>query len=137
MIGTSISTSPTITGIAASDITNGAGKAVKYDENGKIVLCSTAGEAMLGVIILQTADTVKAGESVTIQTCCKGKAVAGGDIKAGDLLAVDASGTFTKAAAGNQIVGQAIIDKAASTGAAWTAGAIFGIEILKGGQLNA
>lgn len=137
MIGTSINSGATLTGVAAADITNGAGKAVKYNGDGEIVLCSTAGEVMLGILILQTADVVKEGESLTVQTCCKGKALAGGDIKAGDLLAVDANGAFVKAEAGNHVVGQAIIDKAASTSAAWKAGSIFGIEILKGGQLNA
>lgn len=137
MIGTSINGSATISGIAGADIANGAGKAVKYNGDGEIVLCSAAGEAMLGILILQTADAVKEGESLTVQTCCKGKALAGGAIKVGDLLAVDANGAFVKAAAGDHVVGQAVIDKAASTGAAWKAGSIFGIEILKGGQLNA
>lgn len=137
MIGTSINDSAVLSCVAGADITNGAGKAVKYNENGAVVLCNTAGESMLGIIILQTDAAVKEGESLTVQTCCKGKALAGGDIKAGDLLAVDTNGAFVKAEAGNHVVGQAIIDKAASTGAAWKAGSIFGIEILKGGQLNA
>lgn len=137
MIGTSLNSSQALTGIAAADILSGAGKAVKYNDDGQIVLCGAAGEAALGILILQTAETVKAGESVTIQTSGKGKAVAGGEIKAGDLLAVDAKGALVKAEAGNHVVGQAIIDKAASTSAAWSSGAIFGVEILKGGQLNA
>jgi len=59
MIGTSINNSLTLTGIAAADIAGGAGKAVKYDENGKIVLCNNTGEPMLGILILQTAETVQ------------------------------------------------------------------------------
>ncbi len=137
MIGTSINNSLTLTGIAAADIAGGAGKAVKYDENGKIVLCNNTGEPMLGILILQTAETVQAGDSVTIQTCGKGKAVAGVTIKAGDMLTVNTDGTFVLAENSNYIAGQAIIDRAASTAASWEAGAIFGIEILKGGQATA
>ena len=125
-IGTSIHTSPTIAKIAAADIANGAGKAVKFDANGKIVVCSTAGEAILGFIIMQANGDIKAGDSVTVQTCCKGMAIAGGAIAAGDLLAVDAKGTVTKAASGNYIVGQAM--------EAGVAGGIVHIEIIKGGK---
>ena len=57
-IGTSASTSPAFAAVAGAKIEGGAGKAVKFDSDGNIVLCSTAGEAALGVLILQTAGTV-------------------------------------------------------------------------------
>ena len=127
-IGSSISVSPTIAGTAAAAIENGAGKAVKYDTNGKIVLCSTAGESALGFLILQTDDKVEAGDTLTIQIFGIGMAVAGGTVAAGDLLAVNASAQVVKAADGNHIIGQAL---PVSTGG------FISIQMLKGGQLNA
>jgi hypothetical protein len=111
--------------LAAADIANGAGKAVKFNADGKIVVCSTAGEAILGFIIMQANGDIKAGDSVTVQTCCKGMAIAGGTIAAGDLLSVDANGTVVKATDG-YIVGQAM--------GAGVAGGIVNIEIIKGGK---
>lgn len=125
-IGSSISTSPTFTAEAGAKIDAGAGKAVKFDESGKIVLCSTAGEAALGFLILQTAAVVEAGDSVTVQILGSGQVVAGDTIAAGDLLAVNASGQVTKAASGNSVVGQAL--------AAGTAGGLIDIILCRGGK---
>ena len=107
-IGSSISKSPTIACIAGAKIEKGAGKAVKFDGSGNIILCDGAGEAAIGILILQTADTVAAGESVTVQISGRGQGLAGGTIAAGDPLAVTATGTITKAAAGNSVIGFAI-----------------------------
>ena len=65
-IGDSINASPTIAGRAGAAIPGGAGLAVKYDANGCIVPCATAGEPALGVIIMQQGD-VAVGDSVTVQ----------------------------------------------------------------------
>lgn len=124
-IGTSISTSPTIACVAANDIIKGAGKAVKFNAEGKIMVCDTADEAILGFIILQANDEIKAGDSVTVQTCCRGMVYAGDAIAAGDLLSVNAEGLVVKASAG-YIVGQAM--------QAGVAGGIVNIEIIKGGK---
>lgn len=128
-IGASASTSPTFAAVAGAKIEGGAGKAVKFDASGNIVLCSAAGEAALGFLILQTADVVNIGDSVTVQIQGIGQAVAGGTIAAGDLLAVDASGQVTKGAAGNSVVGQAL--------AAATAGGFVEFILCRGGQLAA
>ena len=127
-IGTSISTSPVIAAAAGAAIEKGAGKAVKFDGNGNIVLCSTAGEAALGVLILQHADKIAAGDTVTVQIERQGQALAGGTIAAGDLLAVNASGAVVKAGTGNYVIGQAL--------SAGVAGGFVNIQIIKGGQLN-
>ena len=127
-IGNSVSKSPTIAGVAGAEIKNGAGKAVKFDSSGNIVLCGTAGEAALGVLILQTADTVAVGDSVTVQITNIGVGLAGGTIAAGDLLAVNASGALVKAAATNYVVGQAL-------GAGKENGFV-NFVLCRGGQLN-
>ena len=128
-IGTSTSTSPTFAAVAGAKIEGGAGKAVKFDVSGNVVLCSAAGEAALGVLILQTADVVNEGDSVTVQILGRGQAVAGGAIAAGDMLAVAADGTLTKAAAGNSVVGQALT--------ACTANGFVEFVLCRGGQIAA
>ena len=128
-IGSSIDKSPTIALAAGAKIEGGAGKAVKFDGNGNVILCSTAGEAAIGFLILQTADVVEQGDSVTVQTCARGQLAAGGTFAAGDFLAVDVTAKLVKAAATNYVVGQAL--------SAGTAGGFAQVEICKGGQLNA
>lgn len=127
-IGSSVDTSPTFAAIAGAKIDNGAGKAVKFDGSGKIVLCSSAGEAAIGIIIMQTADTVEAGESLTVQIFGRGQAIAGDTFAAGDLLAVDTSGKLVKAVATNYVVAQAM--------AAGAADSIVEVLLCRGGQLN-
>lgn len=128
-VGSSISTSPTFAGVAGAKIENGAGKAVKFDSSGNIILCATAGEAALGFLLLQTADTINQGDSVTVQISGRGQAVAGGTIAAGDLLAVTTSGTLTKAAGSNYVVGQALTPA--------TENGFVDFIICRGSQLNA
>lgn len=128
-IGSSINKSPTFAGVAGAEIIKGAGKAVKFDGSGNIVLCSSAGEAAIGILILQTADKVANGESVTVQISARGQAVAGGSIAAGDLLAVDANGALVKAAASNYVVGQAL--------SAGSNNGFVDVVLCRGGQLNA
>lgn len=127
-IGASINNSPTIAAPAGAVIQNGAGKAVKFDATGNIVLCSTAGEAALGILILQHADEVKAGDIVTVQIKDIGKVVAGGAIAPGALVTTDANGKFVTAATGNYVIGQAM--------GAGVADGFLDIQIIKGGQLN-
>lgn len=107
-IGSSVSRSPTIAAVAGAEISKGAGKAVKFDGSGNVVLCSAGTDAVIGVLILQTADTVAVGDSVTVQVDNIGKALAGGAITPGDFLAPTASGALIKASAGNNIIGQAL-----------------------------
>lgn len=125
--GTSISTSPTIACVAGAAISGGAGKAVKFNASGEVVLCSSAGEAGLGFLILQTADEVKKGDSVTVQIRGQGRVVAGGVIAAGDLLAVDANAKVVKATSGQYLIGQAMAAAAADGYAL--------IDVIKGGKV--
>lgn len=127
-IGSSINKSPTFAAVAGAEITKGAGKAVKFDSSGNVILCSSAGEAAIGILIMQTADTVAKGDSVTVQLTGRGQAVAGDTIAAGDMLAVNTDGALVKAAATNYVVGQAL--------AAGTANGFVEVIICRGGQLN-
>ena len=125
-IGTTINASPTIAVVAGAEITAGAGKAVKLNENGQAVLCSAAGESAFGILIMQTPDAVKAGESVTVQIKDIGLAVAGGTIAAGACVTVDNAGQLTAAADGHYVLGQAL--------EAATAGNFVHVQIAKGGK---
>ena len=127
-IGISINQSPVVVGVSAADIADGRMKGVKFDTSGKIVICSTAGEAAAGILIVQGDKDVKAGEEVTVQIKDIGYAKAGAAIKAGDLVAVDADGTFKTAAASQFIVGMAVTEAKA-------AGSVFQIQLIKGGYV--
>lgn len=131
-IGTSISTSPTIAGVAGAAIEKGAGKAVKFDATGGIVLCNAAGEAAIGFLILQTNDAVAKGDSVTVQVCARGQVYAGAAVKAGDLLSVDANAKVVPATAGTTAaVGTYVIGQALEAG---VADGLVHIDVFKGGK---
>lgn len=125
-IGASINPSPVIAAKAAAAITGGAGKAVKFDEDGNIVLCSTAGELSIGILPIDTEDEVAAGDEVTVQIKDIGKAVAGGAIPIGSEVAVVESGKLAAAVATNFVIGYALSGAGAD-------GDIFDLEIRKGG----
>lgn len=125
-IGTSTSNTPLIAAAAGAAIENGAGKAVKFDASGNIVLCNS-GEAAVGFLILQHAEKIAVGDTVTVQICGQGKVKAGGTIAAGDLLTVGALGSVGKATSGDRIVGQAL--EAGATGG------YVNTHIFNGGQL--
>lgn len=96
-----INTSPTRVGIAAVDIENVGGKAVKFNENGEIVPCSIKGEKPIGIVTIDNDTKVAVGDDVTYQIFGVGVAVIGEAIKAGDELTVDANGALVKAEANN------------------------------------
>ena len=106
-IGDSINASPTIAGRAGAAIPGGAGLAVKYDANGCIVPCATAGEPALGVIIMQQGD-VAVGDSVTVQIKDVATCVSGGAVSKGALVAVNASAQAVAAEAGAFAIGMAL-----------------------------
>lgn len=95
--GSSINESPVLAEQVGAEIKNGSGKAVKYSD-GKVVLAG-AGEAICGVLIMQTPD-VAAGDDVTMQYKDIGMVAAGGDFMKGDALEVGADGCFVKAESG-------------------------------------
>ena len=101
-LGTSINESPVIAEVAGAVITDVRGKAVKYS-SGNVVLCSTAGEAVLGVGIMNNAENLQTGDQVDIQIKDIGVVRAGGTIAKGDELAVDATGCFVKATDGQDV----------------------------------
>ncbi len=106
-IGDSINASPTIAERAGAAIPGGAGLAVKYDANGCIVPCATAGEPALGVIIMQQGD-VAVGDSVTVQIKDVATCVSGGAVSKGALVAVNASAQAVAAEAGDFTIGMAL-----------------------------
>lgn len=111
IFGASINNSPTLCGVAASEIADVRGLAVKYDENGKIAVASTAGEVFIGIAIPTAGDPdgkVLAGGTVDFQIKDCGIALAGADITAGSPLATDGNGKMKVAEAGNFIIGYAI-----------------------------
>ena len=93
--GASINEQPVISEKIGAVIENGAGKGVKYS-GGNVVLAG-AGEAICGVLIMQTPEKVEAGDDVTVQYKDIGYVMAGGSFVKGDALATDASGKFVKA----------------------------------------
>ena len=111
--GTGINTSATIVE-AAGAAADFRGKAVKYDENGKIVLAG-AGEVAIGVGIITNAEESKVGEDVDIQVKEIGLGLAGGAITKGAELAADAQGKLVKATAGQFVIGVAL-DSATAAG---------------------
>ena len=107
--GISINESPVLAEQVGAEIKGGSGKAVKYSA-GKVVLAG-AGEAICGVLIMQTPD-VAAGEEVTIQIKDIGMVAAGGTFVKGDALEAGANGTFVKASNG-KVCARALEDGAA------------------------
>ena len=112
-IGDSINASPTIAERAGAAIPGGAGLAVKYDANGCIVPCATAGEPALGVIIMQQGD-VAVGDSVTVQIKDVATCVSGGAVSKGALVAVNASAQAVAAGAGDFAICMALSGAAAA-----------------------
>ena len=124
-IGDSINASPTIAERAGAAIPGGAGLAVKYDANGCIVPCATAGEPALGVIIMQQGD-VAVGDSVTVQIKDVATCVSGGAVSKGALVAVNSSAQAVAAGAGDFAIGMALSGASA-------AGQMMQVQICKSG----
>ena len=139
-IGATINESPVIAGVAGAAITAGAGKAVKRDGTGKIVLCSVAGELAEGILLLDTQDSISADEEVTVQIKAIGQAIAGAQIPAGAEVTTNANGKLVPAVAATfSVSGDAatVATKNYVLGYAKTAaggdGAIFEVDIRKSG----
>ena len=98
-LATSINESPVIVDKAGAQIADVRGRAVKFDENGAVVLCG-AGEAPLGIGIMTNDENIEVGADVDIQIKAMGLAYAGAAIKKGAELEVGADGVFVPAADG-------------------------------------
>ena len=94
--------------MAGVAIENGAFCAVKYDENGAVVLCSTEGEMVVGILLPETTQKLSAGEDVTVQIKDIGYCKAGAEIKKGQEVMVDAKGRVIPATAGKFVIGYAM-----------------------------
>lgn len=98
-----INSSPTIAVPAAADMQEIGGKAAKYDADGNLVICGTAGEQAIGIVTIDNDAEIKKGDIVTVQIKDMGLAALGVSVKAGDELTTDASGKFVKAADGQYV----------------------------------
>lgn len=122
--GTTINDSPTIAGVTAAAITDKQFLAAKFDSNGKIVVASTEGETVLGLITAEEG-TKAAGDTISIQIKDIGLMMASGAIAAGAEVMTDANGKAKTATAGKFIIGYAL--KAATA-----AGEVIPVQIAKG-----
>lgn len=126
--GTTINTSSTIYLVAKEAMPEARGKAVKIDEStGDAVLCSTAGEAAVGLIIVNGREDIEQNEEFSVQIKDIGVGVAGGDIKAGDYVSVKDDGTLEKCTSGFAL-------GMATTSA--QSGDFFSVQITKTGALT-
>lgn len=107
-LGASINTSSVIAEAAGAAIENGAFCAVKYDENGAVVLCDTAGELTAGILLPETTQKISSGEDVTIQIKDIGYCKAGAEIKKGQEVMTDAQGRVIPATSGKFVIGYAM-----------------------------
>lgn len=127
-IGASCNQSPAVGEIAGAHLTEAAGKGVKCDTNGNMVLTEAATEPFYGVLSMETPDSVAAEDTVTVFTQnAKVLAEAGEALAKGDLVAAGADGQFKKAATGDYLAGQAV-------SAASGKGSLFWLELAKGGK---
>ncbi len=106
--GASINTSSVIAETAGAELKNAAFCAVKYDENGNVVLCDTEGELVAGILLPETPEKVFSGEDVTLQIKDIGLCKSGVEIRKGQEVMVDAQGRVIPATAGKFVVGYAI-----------------------------
>ena len=106
-----INASPTVTFPVAAEIEDARLLAIKLNAEGKAAVCTTAGEAFLGLGLHTTGDAegkVKTGEWVDILVKDIGYGIAGAAVVAGKPLATDATGKLVEAAAGNFVIGYAL-----------------------------
>ena len=69
-----INTSTTRVGVAAEDMENVAGKAVKLNSDGLLEICNTKGEMPIGIVTIDNEADVSKGDNVTYQIsniCCR------------------------------------------------------------------
>lgn len=112
-LATSINESPVIVDKAGAAIADVRGRAVKFDENGKIVLAA-AGDTVLGVGIMTNDVDIKAEQDVHVQIKDIGLVYAGAEIKKGAELAAGADGAMVPATEG--AVCAIALDAAANAG---------------------
>ena len=105
--GTSINNSSTICAASAADVDDIRCKVVAFDDTGKIVVASTAGETVVGLVIPTAGDAegkIVSGDMVDVQIKDIGVAIAGGVIDAGAAVCADASGNIIAATEDGQFI---------------------------------
>ncbi len=106
--GASINTSSVIAETAGIELKNAEFCAVKYDENGNVVLCDTEGELVAGILLPETTQKISAEEDVTVQIKDIGLCKSGAEIKKGQEVMTDTQGRVIPATAGKFVIGYAI-----------------------------
>lgn len=106
--GASINQSPTIAEKAGATILIGEFLAVKYDNNGNVVICDTEGEKGIGILLSETPKEIPINDDVTIQIKDIGIGMSGAKIVKGDELMTDTKGRLIPAASGKFILGYAM-----------------------------
>lgn len=112
-LATSINESPVIVDKAGAAIVDVRGRAVKFNDEGKIVLAG-AGEAALGVGIMTNDENIAIGADVHVQIKDIGLVYAGAEIKKGVKLQADANGALIPVADGEPVA--IALDAAATAG---------------------
>lgn len=126
--GASINQSPVIAERAGAEIAEGALKAVKYDANGDVVLCSVEGENAIGILLPETTNVIAKGGDVTVQIKDIGLGIAGAVIAKGAELMVNHEGKLIPATTGKFIIGYALENVT-------TTDSFFKLEVRKSGYM--
>ncbi len=112
-ITTAINESPVISVEAGAALTDARGRAVKFDDNGKIVIAE-AGDAAVGITVISNAESIEKGRYLDVQIRAVGLVKAGAAIKKGDRLGPDANGALVPVTSGAYIA--TAIQEAAAAG---------------------
>ena len=128
-IGDLVNFSVVIVEPVGAAIIGGQGRAVKFDAEGRVVLCSQAGEAALGVLTMQSGEC-RQGDDACVQIKDVGLCLSGAAIAKGAQLSVDAEGRVVAATAGAFILGVALA-------ASQAAGELIPVQIAKCGYATA
>ncbi len=122
---TAINDSPLVSVKAGAALTDVRGRAVKFDDNGRLVIAA-AGDTPLGVAALSNDENIPEGGDVDIQLWAVGYVRTGAAVKPGNALAPDGDGAFIPASGGSAY--SAIALKAAAAGAFVSAHIASGVQ---------
>ena len=105
-----INTSTTRVSVAAEDMENVAGKAVKLNSDGLLEICNTKGEMPIGIVTIDNEADVSKGDNVTDQIFAVGIAAISATVTAGTELTPGSDGTLVAAEAGDFVCAIAMND---------------------------
>lgn len=97
-------TSYNITRYASADLSAAQYHCVKQDVTGGVVLCNTAGEKVLGILL----NDPLLNQTATVAVSGVVKCVAGGAVAIGSDVSVNGNGRIVTATAGKKIIGESI-----------------------------